>query len=95
MDIFLLYLITKKEANYLASSCALVSLITVTLIVPGYCIVDSIFSLTSLAILWAPTSSTSSGLTITRSSLPAWTAKVLSIPLISFATFSSCSSLWI
>ena len=35
---------------YLASSVTLVSLITVTFIVPGYCTSDSIFSLIFLAI---------------------------------------------
>ena len=63
----------KKEA-YLASSTTLVSLINTTLIVPGYWSSSSILFLISLASLTEDNSSISSGLTITLSSLPAWTA---------------------
>ena len=59
---------------YFSSSQALVSLITVTFIVPGYCISSSILPLISRAILKLVKSSTSSGFTITLSSLPACTA---------------------
>ena len=54
-----------------ASSEALVSLITVILTVPGYCISASIFSFILRAIILALASLTSSGFTKTRTSLPA------------------------
>lgn len=50
VGLFLIYFFTKKR-DYLASSVTLVSRITVTFIVPGYCILLSIFSFISLAIL--------------------------------------------
>ena len=49
--LFTVYHTTKKEANYFASSVALTSRMTVTLIVPGYCISSSILFLISRATL--------------------------------------------
>lgn len=56
---------------YLANSIARVSRITLTLIVPGYCMVLSILVAMSRASLMALKSSTTSGRTITRTSRPA------------------------
>lgn len=56
---------------YLANSIARVSRITLTLIVPGYCMVLSILVAISRASLMALRSSTTSGRTMTRTSRPA------------------------
>ena len=60
--------------NYLAYSTALVSRMTLTLIWPGYSSSDSIFFATSRASRIILSSVTSSGLTMMRTSRPAWMA---------------------
>ena len=60
--------------DYLANSTALVSRMTLTLIWPGYSSSDSIFLATSRASRIILSSLTSSGLTMMRTSRPAWMA---------------------
>ncbi len=60
--------------NYLAMSTALTSRMTVTVICPGYVNSSSSFCLISWESLTVAASSTTSGLTITLISLPAWIA---------------------
>lgn len=59
---------------YLAYSTARVSRMTVTLICPGYSMLSSILRATSRESLAAARSSTSPGLTMSRTSRPAWMA---------------------
>ena len=81
--------------DYFATSVALDSLITLTLIWPGYSISLSIFFAISFARNTIDLSSTSSGLTIILTSLPAWIAYAFSTPLKLVAMPSSCSNLLI
>ncbi len=62
------------KQNYFANSTALVSRITLTLIWPGYSSSDSIFLAMSRARRIMLSSVTTSGLTMIRTSRPAWMA---------------------
>ena len=66
--------------DYFAYSTALVSRMQLTLIWPGYSSSDSIFLAISLARMIMLSSVTSSGLTMIRTSRPAWMANALSTP---------------
>ena len=79
---------------YFANPTALVSLTTVTLICPGYCIPSSIFLATSLDITLASSSFNWSEFTIILNSLPACIANDESTPSNEFAIVSSCSNLF-
>ena len=64
----------RRDLIYLAYSTALVSRMTLTLIWPGYSSSDSIFLAISRASRIMLSSVTSSGLTMMRTSRPAWMA---------------------
>ena len=82
-----------EKICYFAYSTRLTSLITFTLICPGYSSSASSFFAISFAMNMVFESSTSSGFTITLISLPAWIAYYVSTPSNELARLSSFSSL--